>query len=98
MRVKQIRGARDFFSWETGWYRGYIFVPVMFMTGVFIAFKEPRPKVAGEFKDIGADGAKARSTLLSKEVVMKQSFETSNCIMVFLFLSWVIRIRPMVIM
>ena len=64
----------------------------------FIAFKEPRPKVAGEFKDIGADGAKARSTLLSKEGVMKQSFETSNCIMVFLFLSWVIRIRPMVIM
>lgn len=44
----------------------------------FIAFKEPRPKVAGEFKDIGADGAKARSTLLSKEVVMKQSFETSK--------------------
>ena len=63
---------------KTGWYRGYIFVPVMFMTGVFIAFKEPRPKVAGEFKDIGADGAKARSTLLSKEVVMKQSFETSK--------------------
>lgn len=29
-------------------------------------------------KDIGADGAKARSTLLSKEVVMKQSFETSK--------------------
>ena len=66
--------------------------------GFFIAFKEPRQKVAGEFKDIGADGAKARSTLLSKEGVMKQSFETSNCIMVFLFLSWVIRIRPMVIM
>ena len=66
--------------------------------GFSIAFKKPRPKVAGEFRDIDADGAKARSTLLSKEVVMKQSFETSNCIMVFLFLSWVIRTRPMAIM
>lgn len=46
--------------------------------GFFIAFKEPIQKVAGEFKDIGADGAKARSTLLSKEDVMKQSFETSK--------------------
>ena len=42
--------------------------------GLFIAFKEPRPKVACEFKDIGADGAKARSTLLSKEGVMKPIF------------------------
>lgn len=46
--------------------------------GFSIAFKEPRPKVAGEFKDIDAVGAKVRSTLLSKEGDMKQSFETSK--------------------
>ncbi|MFR2463244.1 MAG: flavin reductase family protein, partial [Streptococcus salivarius] len=46
--------------------------------GFFISFKEPRPKVAGEFRVIDADGAKARSTFLSKEGDMKQSFETSK--------------------
>ena len=35
--------------------------------GFSITFKEPRPKVAGEFRDIDADGAKARSTFLSEE-------------------------------
>ena len=52
--------------------------PCHIMAGIFYIFKERRPKVAGEFRDIDADGAKARSTFLPKEGDMKQSFETSK--------------------
>ena len=76
--VKLNQESCEWLPLKTGWYRGYTFVPVILWQGFSISFKEPRPKVAGEVRDIDADGAKARSTFLPKEGDMKQSFETSK--------------------
>lgn len=76
--VKLNQESCEWLPLKTGWYRGYTFVPVILWQGFSISFKERRPKVAGEFRDIDADGAKARSTFLPKEGDMKQSFETSK--------------------
>ena len=56
--VKLNQESCEWLPLKTGWYRGYTFVPVILWQGFSISFKEPRPKVAGEFSDIDADGAK----------------------------------------